>query len=61
MSLLQSDNIEQNIKQLNLLKSSSAKGLQPSFIYFSSHVSSHLKADNVLNSAAAVTMATTFV
>lgn len=37
------------------------KGFQPGFIYFSSHVSSHLTAENVPNSAAAVTMVNTFV
>lgn len=52
---------EQNIKTPNLLKSYSAKGLEPGFIYFSSHVSSHLKAENVPNSAAAVTMVNTLV
>lgn len=56
-----SDKVEQNIKQPDLLKSSSAKGLQSGFIYFSSHVSSHLKAENVPNSAAAVTIVNTFV
>jgi len=56
-----SDKVEHNIKQCNLLKSSSAKGLQPGFIYFCSRVSSHMKAENVPNSAAAVTMVNTFV